>query len=248
MGGTATEQDGTFGTELVCEVPMQLPDGQPGHAGQPDQRPRGPQLAAARDADGPARRRARVRRALGGDDPLGRRTTGARSDGPGCAAAAHAAARRASGRLNAVTRGSPPSDYARRMAEHKDGLRATISRWASQDRDEARELRKDTRKAGLVAISDAPDRQRVIVQGTLQDGHAASARRRAGSRGGAVRRVRVDQRGLARTPAHRRHHARSRHPGRGTHRRPGPPAGHVQPALRAEVPVIRPMIRPVICR
>ena len=53
------------------------------------------------------------------------------------------------------------------MAEHKDGLRASISRWASQDRDEARELRKDRRKAGLVAISDAPDRQRVIVQGTL---------------------------------------------------------------------------------
>ena len=54
------------------------------------------------------------------------------------------------------------------MAEHKDGLRASISRWASQDRDEARELRKDRRKAGLVAISDAPDRQRVIVQGTLK--------------------------------------------------------------------------------
>jgi hypothetical protein len=30
MGGTATEMAGTFGTELVCEVPMQLPDGQPG--------------------------------------------------------------------------------------------------------------------------------------------------------------------------------------------------------------------------
>jgi hypothetical protein len=29
MGGTATEEDGTFGTELVCRVPMQLPDGQP---------------------------------------------------------------------------------------------------------------------------------------------------------------------------------------------------------------------------
>jgi len=54
------------------------------------------------------------------------------------------------------------------MAEHKDGLRASISRWASQDRDEARELRKDRRKAGLVAISDAPDRQRVVVQGTLK--------------------------------------------------------------------------------
>jgi hypothetical protein len=30
MGGTATEQQGTFGTELLCEVPVQLPDGQPG--------------------------------------------------------------------------------------------------------------------------------------------------------------------------------------------------------------------------
>ena len=54
------------------------------------------------------------------------------------------------------------------MAEHKDGLRATISRWANQDRDEARELRKDTRKAGLVAINDAPDREKVVVQGTLK--------------------------------------------------------------------------------
>jgi Protein of unknown function (DUF3710) len=30
MGGTATEEDGTFGTELVCVVPMQTPEGQPG--------------------------------------------------------------------------------------------------------------------------------------------------------------------------------------------------------------------------
>jgi hypothetical protein len=29
MGGTATEHDGPFGIELVCEVPVQLPDGQP---------------------------------------------------------------------------------------------------------------------------------------------------------------------------------------------------------------------------
>ena len=27
MGGTATEEQGTFGTELVCVVPMQTPDG-----------------------------------------------------------------------------------------------------------------------------------------------------------------------------------------------------------------------------
>jgi hypothetical protein len=30
MGGTATEEQGTFGTELVCVVPMQTPDGQHG--------------------------------------------------------------------------------------------------------------------------------------------------------------------------------------------------------------------------
>lgn len=54
------------------------------------------------------------------------------------------------------------------MSEHKSRLRSSISRWANQDRDEARELRKDTRKAGLVCIGDAPDRERIIVQGTLK--------------------------------------------------------------------------------
>ncbi|MET0999663.1 MAG: OB-fold nucleic acid binding domain-containing protein [Marmoricola sp.] len=54
------------------------------------------------------------------------------------------------------------------MSEHKSRLRSTISRWANQDRAEAQELRKDTEKAGLVTISDAPDRRRVIVQGTLK--------------------------------------------------------------------------------
>ncbi|MET0999208.1 MAG: OB-fold nucleic acid binding domain-containing protein [Marmoricola sp.] len=54
------------------------------------------------------------------------------------------------------------------MSEHKSRLRTSISRWANQDRDEARELRKDTEKAGLVAIRDAPDRRKVIVGGTLK--------------------------------------------------------------------------------
>lgn len=60
------------------------------------------------------------------------------------------------------------ADYALGMAEQRSRLRRTISRWASQDRDEARELRLDTRKAGLLCISDAPMRERVIVQGTLR--------------------------------------------------------------------------------
>lgn len=54
------------------------------------------------------------------------------------------------------------------MAEHKSGLRATISRWANQEHEEARELRQDTKKAGLVSIAEAPDRERVVVQGTLK--------------------------------------------------------------------------------
>ncbi len=54
------------------------------------------------------------------------------------------------------------------MAEQKSRLRQTISRWASHDRDEARELRKDTAKAGLLCIADAPLRERVVVQGTLR--------------------------------------------------------------------------------
>ena len=54
------------------------------------------------------------------------------------------------------------------MPEHKSRLREAVSRWANQDNVEARELRKDTRKSGLVTISEAPDRQKVIVQGTLK--------------------------------------------------------------------------------
>lgn len=54
------------------------------------------------------------------------------------------------------------------MTEHRRSrLRASISRWASLEQAEAKELRKDTEKAGLMTIKDAPDRRKVIVQGTL---------------------------------------------------------------------------------
>ncbi len=51
---------------------------------------------------------------------------------------------------------------------HKSGLRSGLSRWASQSRDEARELTEETRKAGLLSVEDAPDRERVVLQGTLK--------------------------------------------------------------------------------
>jgi hypothetical protein len=54
------------------------------------------------------------------------------------------------------------------MPEHKSRLLASLSRWASQDHAEAHELRQDARKAGLLTIAEAPDRERVVVQGTLK--------------------------------------------------------------------------------
>lgn len=53
------------------------------------------------------------------------------------------------------------------MAE-KSALRQAISRWASPDREEARELRRDVVKAGQIAVAEAPDRELVVVQGTLR--------------------------------------------------------------------------------
>jgi hypothetical protein len=47
-------------------------------------------------------------------------------------------------------------------------LGQTLSRWASQDHEDARELRQGTRKAGLLCIADAPLREKVVVQGTLK--------------------------------------------------------------------------------
>lgn len=54
------------------------------------------------------------------------------------------------------------------MPETKGRLRAGLSRWASQDRDEARELQRDTAKAGCQSIDAARDRELVQVQGTLR--------------------------------------------------------------------------------
>jgi len=55
-----------------------------------------------------------------------------------------------------------------KAAERGGGLRRGLSLWASQSRDEARELRRTAEEAGLVTIADAPDREHVTVQGTLK--------------------------------------------------------------------------------
>ena len=70
--------------------------------------------------------------------------------------------------IRAGVRDDPQLTTLWHMSEHKSRLRASISRWANQDREEAQELRKDAEKAGLVTIEEAPDRQKVVVQGTLR--------------------------------------------------------------------------------
>ena len=54
------------------------------------------------------------------------------------------------------------------MSEVKGRLRRTLSRWASSDDLEARELRSDTAKAGCQAIAQAKDREYVELQGSLR--------------------------------------------------------------------------------
>jgi hypothetical protein len=50
----------------------------------------------------------------------------------------------------------------------KSRLRRTLSRWANSTDQHARELRQAVRDSGLVTISDAPDRTRVQLSGTLR--------------------------------------------------------------------------------
>jgi hypothetical protein len=54
------------------------------------------------------------------------------------------------------------------MSEVRDRLRRKMNRWASGEEMEAKELQKDTVKAGCCPIADAADRQRVELQGSLR--------------------------------------------------------------------------------
>ena len=50
----------------------------------------------------------------------------------------------------------------------KSRLRRTISRWASADDQEARDLRQSNADTGCNTIDQAPDRERVRLRGTLR--------------------------------------------------------------------------------
>lgn len=54
------------------------------------------------------------------------------------------------------------------MGEATSRLRQTISNWASSSDQHARELRKATTESGLTTISEAPDRERVRLRGSLR--------------------------------------------------------------------------------
>lgn len=54
------------------------------------------------------------------------------------------------------------------MTQVKDRLRRSLSRWASSEDMEAKELQHDTVKAGCCPIGDAEDRQRVELRGSLR--------------------------------------------------------------------------------
>ena len=54
------------------------------------------------------------------------------------------------------------------MAEEKGLFRRTLSRWASSDDLEAKELRSDTEAAGCCAVADVVDREYVQLQGSLR--------------------------------------------------------------------------------
>jgi len=54
------------------------------------------------------------------------------------------------------------------MAEVKGRLRKSLSKWASSDDMDARELKEDAVKAGCCPIAEAGDRSRVELQGSLR--------------------------------------------------------------------------------
>jgi hypothetical protein len=54
------------------------------------------------------------------------------------------------------------------MGEVTSRLRRSISKWASAEDQHARDLRKTYADIGATPIADAPDRERVHLQGTLR--------------------------------------------------------------------------------
>lgn len=54
------------------------------------------------------------------------------------------------------------------MAQTRSRLRQSIARWASGEELDARQLKKESEKAGCCPILEAEDRSRVTLQGSLR--------------------------------------------------------------------------------
>ena len=192
LGGTATEQEGTFGDRAALPGARPDPRGRAGHPGQPGRRLRGPDLAAARHPDGPARPSSPEPPALGGRRSARPSYAGGREAmAPGSPAAAarcppearpRSTRRRARrSRLQAHVRAQePPARLDQPLGQPgpRRGPRA------AQGHPQGR--------AGLHRRRARPREGRRA--GHPQDGDAAPARRRPGAGGRALRRHRLDQR------------------------------------------------------
>ena len=205
------------------------------HPGQPDQRPRGAELAAAGDADGPARGRAGDA-AVPWEETIRqvvvRRGREAMAPGPARSSRCRPTPARRVRRPHLdvapdLTTLSPcPSTRVACAPRSAAGRTRTATRPAS--------CARTPRRPGWSPIADAPDREKVVVQGTLK---TVTLRPRGGvpaleaelyDGSGSISVVWLGRRRIGGIAPGRGD------PGRGPDRRPGRPADDVQPALRPE--------------
>ena len=160
-GGTATEREGPWGTELICEV---------------GQRKGGTQVSRVIGINGPrwmlrcsllgaAAVPARRREGLGGEHPQGRGAPRRPCDARGRGAARRHAPAGPTHRPARLTARVDESTMTKKK------LRSTISRWANPATQDTHQLRQEyarAGKSGAISIADAPDRERVTLRGSLR--------------------------------------------------------------------------------
>ena len=152
-GGQATERDGRWGTELVCQMPVKRPDGTT--ATQPSR------VIGINGERWMLRASFLGRPAVDPDSAPTGRTRSPRSSYAGATRRCPWASRcRSRCRTTPAGSGDP-------MAE-KSRLRQALSRWADSSEAHQRELRQSHATEEAIAIADAPEREHVVVNGVLR--------------------------------------------------------------------------------
>ena len=161
-GGTATEREGRFGTELVCQMPVTRPDGT--SALQPTRviGINGTRWLLRATLHGPAGGGAGDGGVVRGRADHGRGPSRRPRHARRRPVAAHPAGRRTPDRE--LTMADEDASHGR----PKSKLRSTLSRWANSTDQHARELRQTVKESGHASIDEAPDRTRVTLSGTLR--------------------------------------------------------------------------------